>query len=445
MDTLGIANIGLTATGTSTTNATTAVFDNVTPTPAISAGGALLAEDGGTSNPTAGTSSYNSGTGTWTIAATGALDSGGYFVGQQYFGDFIVTAKLASASSGALNALSGIMIRESMDTGGYVFLGRIPSGAFSGYLWRNYASGTTGGVPSFTNTVRWMRLVRTGNTVTAYHAPDASGSPGVWIPLGQPQTVIMTTAVLVGLAVDNNGGGSVVNTATFNNFSIVPLNKAPIVGTGTVTSPVIASISLSGSVTDDSFPSPPNLTTQWSTHAGPAAAVFGNASLPATTVTFPANGSYTLRLQADDGSVQTFADVNTTAYLGPFDQWQAQSFGSNTDPAAAQAADFDHDGLPNLLEYALGTSGTIQNTTPIVSDFVSSGSDKYLRITVPRNPNATDVTMIVEATGNLAHPASWSSTGLIILQNTSTLLQVQDNVPATDNAPRFMRVRVAKP
>ncbi|MDB6138597.1 MAG: Calx-beta protein, partial [Verrucomicrobiaceae bacterium] len=443
MDTM--ANIGITATGTSTTNAATAVFDNVTPTPAVVAGGALLAEDAGTSNPTAGASSFNAATGTWTLAATGSLDSGGYFVGEQYFGDIVVTAKLASATSGALNALSGILIREGMDGGGYVFVGRIPTSSFSGYIWRNYANGTTGGVPSFTQSTRWMRLVRAGNNVTAYHAPDVSGSPGVWVPLGQPQTVIMTTPVLVGLAVDNAGGGSVLNTATFTNFSVVPLNKAPVVSTGGSAFPIIASTALGGSVTDDSFPSPPALTTSWSTLAGPASVVFGNASMPATSAAFPANGSYTLRLQASDGSAQTFADLSLTAYLSRFDQWQTESFGGTSGPAMAQAADYDHDGLPNLLEYALGTSGITQNATPIVHDLVPAGNDKYLQITVPKNPLATDVTLTVEATGTLAVPASWSSTGLIIVQDTSTVLQVRDNVPATENAPRFMRVRVTRP
>ncbi|MDB6120119.1 MAG: hypothetical protein JWO08_3900 [Verrucomicrobiaceae bacterium] len=164
----------------------------------------------------------------------------------------------------------------------------------------------------------------------------------------------------------------------------------------------------------------------------------------ATGVTFPANGSFTLRLQASDGSAQTFADVSTLAYLGLFDQWQAQTFSSNSAPAATQAADFDHDGLPNLFEYALGTSGTAQNLTSITNEVIPSGNDKYLRITVPKNSAATDVTIVVEATGTLAIPSSWSTTGLVILQNTSTVLQVQDNVAATQNFPRFMRVRVSK-
>ena len=97
-------------------------------------------------------------------------------------------------------------------------------------------------MPSFTGTVRWMRLVRHGNRVTAYHAPDVSGSPGTWVQLGQPQTIIMSTPVLVGFAVDNSGGVG-LNTCTFTNLSIVPLNTAPTVDPGTVTAVAVSPIS----------------------------------------------------------------------------------------------------------------------------------------------------------------------------------------------------------
>ena len=409
------ANIGITATGTSTTNATVAVFDNVTPTPAVSAGGALLAEDGGTSNPTAGTDSFNSGTGTWTIAASGSLDSGGHFVGQQYFGDFVITAKLASASSGALNSLAGIMIRESMDSGGYVFLGRIPTGSFNGYIWRSYAGGPGGGVPSFTGTVRWMRLVRAGNTISAYHAPDSGGSPGVWIPLGQPQTVIMTTPVLAGLAVDNAGGGSLLNTATFNNVSIVPLNKAPIVNTGTVAAGALSPLTLTGSVTDDNFPAPPSLTTSWSKLSGPGSVTFGNAAQPATTATVSTIGSYVIRLRANDSSAETFRDLAFNGYLKPYDVWASQQFGVNwTNPAYTDdQLDNDGDGLKNLSEYAVGTNPNSGNAVPIVADKEHIAAADYLRMSVVKNPNATELQYIIEATSTLTDPLSWSSAGLV--------------------------------
>lgn len=43
----------------------------------------------------------------------------------------------------------------------------------------------------------------------------------------------MTTPVLVGFYV-NNSSGVGLNTVTFNNLSIVPLNKGPVVDAGTV-------------------------------------------------------------------------------------------------------------------------------------------------------------------------------------------------------------------
>ena len=442
-----IANIGITATGTSTTNATTAVFDNVTPTPAVSAGGALLAEEGGTSNPTVGTDSYNSSTSTWTIAASGALDGGGHFVGQQYFGDFVVTAKLASASSGALNALSGIMIRESMDSGGYVFLGRITSGSFNGYIWRNYANGSGGGVPSFTNTTRWMRLVRQGNSISAYHAPDSGGSPGVWIPIGQPQTIIMTTPVLVGLAVDNNGGGAVLNTATFTNFSVVPLNKAPIVSIGSVAAGTLSPVPLAGSVTDDNFPAPPSLTTQWSVLSAPGSVTFANAKLPATTATLGARGVYSFRLRANDSSVETFRDLIFNGFTKPYDIWALSQFGANwTNPLLADPqADADGDGMSNFSEYAFATLPNTSETTPVTMDVETIGADRYLRLTVPKNPSASELTYIVEASSNLALATNWSSTGLVTETNTASQMVVRDSQPLGTLPNRFMRVRVVGP
>ncbi|MEO6751197.1 MAG: Calx-beta domain-containing protein, partial [Chthoniobacteraceae bacterium] len=443
----GIVNIGITATGTSTTNATVAVFDNVTPTPAVSPAGALLAEDGGTSNPTAGTDSFNSATGTWTIAASGSLDSGGHFVGQQYFGDFVITAKLTSASSGALNSLAGIIIRESMDTGGYVFLGRIPTSSFGGYLWRSYAGGPGGGVPSFTGTTRWMRLVRAGNTISAYHAPDSGGSPGVWIPLGQPQTVIMTTAVLAGLAVDNNGGGSVLNTATFNNVSIVPLNKAPIVSTGTVAAGALSPLTLAGSVTDDNFPAPPALTTSWSKLSGPGTVTFGNAALPATSATLGSIGAYVLRLRANDSSAETFRDLAFNGYLKPYDVWAWQKFGMSwTNPnVAGDQMDGDGDGMNNLLEYALGTNPGSANMPPITRDIEHVAASDYLRMSVTKNANATELEYIIEATGNLSDPLSWSSVGLVTETSTTTQLVVRDNITMSPGNRRFMRLRIVRP
>ncbi len=58
--------------------------------------------------------------------------------------------------------------------------------------------------------------------------------------------------------------------------------------------------SLSGSATDDSSTS--TLTYAWTATSGPSGVTFGTANAAATSVTFPAAGSYVLTLSVSDGS-----------------------------------------------------------------------------------------------------------------------------------------------
>jgi hypothetical protein len=443
-----VTQMGLTATGNSTTTANlcTAVFDNVTLTPAPS-GPALVTEDLGVATPTASTFAFD-GT-TYTIGGSGGLDGAGAFYGWQYHGDLMVTAKLANATSGALNAKSGIMIRESMDNGAYVQLGRIPTGSFSGYIWRTVAAGGTGGVPSFTGKIRWMRLIRQGNRVTAFHAADSGGNPGTWVQLGQPITIVMSTPVVVGFGVDNAGGtAGVLNVAQFTNLSIVPLNKAPIVAMAATATWPVSPVALNGSVTDDNFPTPVDLTSLWTSASGPGPVIFGDAAQPATTATLSQHGDYVLRLAANDSSAHTFKDLAFTAYTSALQVWQAQNWavgGGVSDPAAALLLDPDFDGQSNLLEFAFGMPPNANDTSPVVYDHATVGPDEFLRLSVPKNPAATDLSFTVEATSDLGNPASWTSAGLVIEIDTSTQLVVRDNMPMNNGQPRFMRVKVSLP
>ena len=382
-----LTQIGLTATGNSSTAGVlgSGTFDHVTLTPTPN-GPALITEDFGTTTPTPSTFSLNGGT--YTIGGSGSMDGTGAFYGWQYSGDLMVTAKLASASSSALGAKSGIMIRESMDnTAGYIHLGRIAQGAFNGYMWRSLAGGGGSGVPSFTNTVRWMRLVRQGNRVTAFHAADAGGNPGAWTQLGQPQTVIMSTPVLVGLAVDNSGGtAGVLNVCTFSNLSIVQLNKAPVIDIANFTSSSVHDVPLDGTVTDDNFPTPVNLTTRWSQLSGPFAVLFGNAALVDTTASVSANGNYALRLQADDTSAVTFRDLLLNVELGKTSQ--AINFAAIPDQLTTDSVNLSATGgsSGNPVTFVV-TSGpavitdnvlTFTTSGPVTITASQAGSDTHL-------------------------------------------------------------------
>ncbi len=432
------ADVGLTTTSNSTSTTATAVFDQVTLTPTPS-GPALLSEDYGTAPPLAGSGGANSGT--YTLAGS----TSGYYYGWQYYGDLMITVKHASATSGAGSATSGIRISENLESGAYVQAGRIPTGAYNGYFWRSIAGGSGGGVPSFTGTVRWIRIIRKGNSITAFHAADVSGSPGTWAQIGQPQTVIMTTPIFVSFWVDNASGVG-LNTVTFNNLSIVPLNNAPNIDLSALPSVSTgpSSVTLDATVTDDGSPTPSTVTTSWSKSSGPGSVIFGTTAAIDTSATFSQFGNYALRLRADDSGIISFRDKSITYYESQFQSWQAQHFSGNpNDPDAAPDADGDHDGFTTFMEYAFNLSTSGFDVAPWTLDSENVSSQNYLRLTVPKNPAATDVTYEVQATSNLADPQSWSSAGLIIEQDSGTTLRVRDSLPM-GSTPRFMRAKVSR-
>ena len=225
----------------------------------------------------------------------------------------------------------------------------------------------------------------------------------------------------------------------------MPLNKAPVVGIASVATYPHTPVPLDGTVTDDSFPTPISLTTQWSQRSGPGTLTFGSASLVDTTAAVSAGGTYTARLQANDTSATTYRDLTFNAYLNPLQIWQAQNWTpALSDPAAAESLDPDFDGQINLLEYAFGTEPDAATGSPVTYSNANVSNQTYLRMSVPKNPAATDVTFTVEATSDLTNPLSWTSAGLVIETNTSTQLIVRDNVAAGPGVQRFMRVRVER-
>ena len=111
-------------------------------------------------------------------------------------------------------------------------------------------------------------------------------------------------------------------------------------------------------------------------------------------------------------------------------------------------ADPDYDGLKNITEYALGTNPNAADPSPgnkIITDAENVGGLNYLRLTISRNPDATDVQYEVEAAGMLGVSADWSSAGLVTEVNTPDQLVVRDNVPIAPGVHRFMRLRVMMP
>lgn len=71
----------------------------------------------------------------------------------------------------------------------------------------------------------------------------------------------------------------------------------------------------------------------------------------------------------------------------------------------------------------------------------SGAGQQYLQLTIPKNPAATDVIYTGQGSTDLA-PASWSSTGGTIVQNTATLLRIRTTQPLT-SVRQYLRVLVS--
>ncbi len=130
----------------------------------------------------------------------------------------------------------------------------------------------------------------------------------------------------------------------------------------------------------------------------------------------------------------------TIVALAPIELWRLHWFGTtaNSGPAADTAV-ATSDGLPNLLKYALSLNPLVASTDPVAGDITSG----YLRLTVPKNPDATDITYHVEMTADLM--AAWTTNGTTVEVNTATLLQVRANEPVASSDAGFIRLRVSRP
>jgi len=144
----------------------------------------------------------------------------------------------------------------------------------------------------------------------------------------------------------------------------------------------------------------------------------------------------------------------------PLENWRQTYFGiSSNTGIAANTVDFGSDGLPNLLEYALGSNPLVENRSSLPICSATSGK---LTLTFPRNVSATDVILTVQGSDSLiggwtdlASSVRGAATTALVAGVTVTetnngatfTVQVQDLYSITDPAHprRFMRLVVSEP
>lgn len=164
----------------------------------------------------------------------------------------------------------------------------------------------------------------------------------------------------------------------------------------------------------------------------PASPLIG-AGVPVAGVTTDINGS---TRSTTAPTVGAFGGDGGS--LTALEQWRQLHFGSPDNSGdGADDADFDHDGLQNLVEYAFGLDPVTAGSGPsALPQSALQGGDLVLTFSTP--PGVTGVSYIGEQSTTLAE-GSWTP-----LPNTGTATAHEYCTPAT--APRtFLRVRVTAP
>jgi hypothetical protein len=184
------------------------------------------------------------------------------------------------------------------------------------------------------------------------------------------------------------------------------------------------------------------------------ASAFQNGLLVGSLTGIDFGGDTTAKLhsfQYGGASVQTKFDYVAAVAAVAFDAWKQAKFTVQqlAQPSVSgDLSDPDYDGIPNLLEYALGLD---PNQTSGSGLPVCSSSGGYLALTFNRQKSATDITYSVEATGDLGSSWTqiWSSSGVPYGGggNASEQVTVQDTVSiaASPTHRRFLRLKVTRP
>ena len=130
--------------------------------------------------------------------------------------------------------------------------------------------------------------------------------------------------------------------------------------------------------------------------------------------------------------------------LTPLAIWRQTWFGTTADSGdAADTADPDHDGIPNLIEFATGGNPTAPGTMPGQSVLI--GGNIEFTYTRSKLALADGVSFLVEWKNNLA-PGTWSSAGVAetLLSSDAVTQSVKALVPTGGATQRFVRLKVSR-
>ena len=378
------------------------------------------------------------------------------FAWQEQAGDFTLTARVASQSNTDPWAKAGVMLRESTNANSeYIALYVTPTSSHGVSL--QYRPSTGGSAVdalqvSGPTVPYWVRLVRSGNTISAWRSSDGLS----WTQAGTNITALnLASNLLVGLAVCSHDTAA-LGTVTFDNVSVVqptfvvstsPLSQTVIGGDDAAfTSTVAATNNFVGVVTLSVDGLPPGAT---GVFTPPVITNSGSSTLTITTTNTTVPDDYELVITGISGSLQdqssatlTVTPADTDADGLP-DYWTLQHFGHITSQPGDLSGpndDPDNDHMSNLKEYLSGTDpNNPQSYLHLISATpVASGDDVLVTWLA-----VAGKTYVIETTTDLSAPNPFTdaSPSLDVTGTGESVSSFLHSNAAT-NTTRFYRVRV---
>jgi RHS repeat-associated protein len=184
------------------------------------------------------------------------------------------------------------------------------------------------GLPSGSLTYHWSQ----DSGIGAASFSDPTGTNGT-VTFSAPGNYVLRLAASDGVA-----SAFDTVTITFNQPPIVSAGFDRVVPPGT-------NVFLAGTIRDDALPVGGALTSLWTVVDGPPGVTLGNSMQTNSSVYFPSNGTYTLRLTAGDGATLAFDEVTFTV-RGP----QSRTFTRNVDFAQGMLVNLNYDAVPDQLQ-----------------------------------------------------------------------------------------------
>ena len=181
-------------------------------------------------------------------------------------------------------------------------------------------------------------------------------------------------------------------------------------------------------------------------HTGETMYKLKDLLLPGSGVNHPRVGGDGVNCLNDFGQIAVWDDYPRALLLTPItpgwpdgdadglrDAWELDSWGTTIGHTALD--DFDHDGIPELLEMAFGLDPKKPDAAALPQPVVEDG---YLTITLTKYPG---VTYEVQSAAAPDAPAFSPATTTVLLDN-AAMLKVRDNFPIATNPARWMRGKV---